>query len=98
MNTKQLKNTVLFPIGNKKLIFIKKSDIISCMKIENTKDFGDFIRGTRKGINMTQGQLAAVSGVGVRFISELENGKKTVQLDKALRVAYVLGIKIEMGQ
>jgi hypothetical protein len=31
----------------------------------------------------------------VRFIGDLENGKPSVQLNKALRVAHILGMKIE---
>ncbi len=44
---------------------------------------------------MTQIELAAASGVGERFIRELENGKPTCQLDKALRIARMLGIRLE---
>ena len=44
---------------------------------------------------MTQVDLAAASGVGERFIRELENGKPTCQLDKALRIAQMLGIRLE---
>ena len=49
----------------------------------------------RKKLGATQIQLAAIANTGVRFIGDLENGKPAVQLEKALRVAKVLGLKIE---
>ncbi|OGT52865.1 MAG: hypothetical protein A3E84_05010 [Gammaproteobacteria bacterium RIFCSPHIGHO2_12_FULL_42_13] len=58
-------------------------------------DFGQLIKTTRKKSRMTQVDLAAASGVGERFIRELENGKPTCQLDKALRIAQMLGIRLE---
>ena len=70
--------------------------ILSEMMINNTKDFGALVRKKRKNMQLTQSDLAAVSGVGVRFISELENGKETVQFDKALKVAQVLGLKLQL--
>ena len=66
------------------------------MKIENAETFGKVIREYRKKQKITQSQLAAVGGTGVRFISDLENGKPTVQLDKALKAAYMLGIPFEI--
>lgn len=50
----------------------------------------------RKKQGATQIQLAAIANTGVRFIGDLENGKPTVQLDKALRVAKTLGMRIEI--
>ena len=62
--------------------------------IKSSIDFGNEIRGARKALKLTQPQLAGAAGVGVRFIVELEHGKPTCQLDKALRVAVMLGMKI----
>ena len=67
------------------------------MIIMDAKDFGAAIKMYRKKQNSTQTQLAAIANTGVRFIGDLENGKPTVQLDKALRVAKVLGMTIETG-
>ena len=66
------------------------------MKLKDSKTFGKAIRLYRKQQGATQIQLAAIANTGVRFIGDLENGKPTVQLDKALRVAHILGIKIEI--
>jgi y4mF family transcriptional regulator len=65
------------------------------MRIITTKDFGELIRDTRRKAKLTQAQLAAASGTGQRFVRELENGKATCQLGKALFVAQMLGIKFE---
>lgn len=65
------------------------------MKIDDAKAFGKTVRAYRKRQGATQIQLAAIANTGLRFIGDLENGKPTVQLDKALRVAKILGLKIK---
>ena len=67
------------------------------MKLIDSKTFGEAVRLYRKRQGATQIQLAAAANTGVRFIGDLENGKPSVQLDKALRVAYILGINIEVS-
>lgn len=64
------------------------------MRIMNSISFGQLIRSTRKKANLTQAALAAASGIGERFVRELEKGKPSCQLEKALLVAQMLGIKI----
>jgi len=66
------------------------------MRIFDAKSFGAAVRMYRTKRGVTQIQLAAVANTGVRFIGDLENGKPTVQIDKALKVAKILGIKIEI--
>jgi y4mF family transcriptional regulator len=68
------------------------------MKITDAKSFGEVIRMFRKKQGATQTQLAAIANTGVRFIGDLENGKPSVQLEKALRVAKILGLKIEVSE
>jgi len=53
--------------------------------------FGSMIRGRRKALNMRQDQLALATGVGRRFLIELEAGKPTCQLGRSLLVAEALG-------
>ena len=65
------------------------------MRLINAKTFGKAIRMYRKKQGVTQAQLAAVANTGIRFIGDLENGKPTIQLDKALHVAKILGMEIE---
>lgn len=62
----------------------------------NAKSIGQLIRSTRKSLGVTQRDLALRSGTGLRFIIELEQGKPTCQLEKALTVLRTLGIRIEL--
>ncbi|MCD4693407.1 MAG: helix-turn-helix transcriptional regulator [Calditrichales bacterium] len=50
-----------------------------------------FIKQRRKSLKMTQQDLADRAGVGLRFIRELEQGKKTVRLDKVNQVLALFG-------
>ena len=52
---------------------------------------GQIARIERKAQGLRQDELAAASGVGVRFIVDLEAGKPTLQLEKALLVLLTLG-------
>ena len=65
------------------------------MIITSVKDIGLLVKEKRKKINMTQKEAASIAGVGVRFLSELENGKPTLEIDKVLNVARIFGIDIE---
>src|SRR5258708_5543634 len=53
--------------------------------------FGSMIRGRRKALKMRQDQLALATGVGRRFLIELEAGKPSCQLGRSLLVAGALG-------
>ncbi len=55
--------------------------------------FGTLIRSRRKALNMRQDQLALATGVGRRFLIDLEGGKPSCQLGRSLLVAEALGIK-----
>ena len=65
------------------------------MTIKTASEFGELIRSTRRKSKLTQAELAAACNVGERFVRELEKGKPTCQLGKALHVAQMLGIKFE---
>ena len=64
------------------------------MRIINAESFGKAIRARRKELHYTQGFLAEFSGLSVSFISELENGKKTIELEKAIYLANLLGLDL----
>jgi HTH-type transcriptional regulator / antitoxin HipB len=63
-------------------------------KIENIDQIGLAIRTKRRAIGMLQSELAALSGVGTRFLSELENGKATAEIGLVLRVLRRLGLDL----
>ncbi len=52
---------------------------------------GEHIKNKRHIFHLTQVQLAERSGVGIRFVRELESGKPTVQLDKVNQVLALFG-------
>ena len=56
--------------------------------------FGSLIRNRRKAMRMRQDQLALASGVGRRFLIELEAGKASCQLGRSLLVAEALGLRL----
>ena len=66
------------------------------MEIKDAKTFGAAIRVCRKQQGITQQQLAAVANTSPRFIGALENGKTTAHLERALRVAWMLGMRFEV--
>jgi HTH-type transcriptional regulator / antitoxin HipB len=55
-------------------------------------DFGAAVRTARRALKLRQAELAGAAGVGLRFLIELEAGKSTIQLGKALAVLDALGL------
>lgn len=67
------------------------------MIIRDSKDFGEIIRTARISQKLRQIDLAVAAGCGERFVIDLEKGKPTCELEKALYVAKMLGLKLEAG-
>ncbi|MCR4658267.1 MAG: helix-turn-helix domain-containing protein [Lachnospiraceae bacterium] len=67
------------------------------MTISKAAEFGKAIKERRKVKGYTQADISAVSGLSVSFISDLENGKKSIELEKALMVANLLGLDINLS-
>lgn len=65
-------------------------------KIKTPEDIGLLIREKRKKDGLTQADLAGLCSVGIRLISELENGKPTIQLVKVLQVLACVGLEIKI--
>lgn len=64
--------------------------------VRSPTDIGALVRRLRKEQKLRQDELAGVSGVGVRFIVDLEAGKPTAQIGKVLYVLQMLGCSIEI--
>lgn len=64
------------------------------MRIKNSKELGSALRAERKRQGITQADLAGLSGVGITYLSQLENGKETAELGRALNVAATLGFDV----
>jgi len=62
--------------------------------ITSARDLGQLVREARQQRSLSQQAFADLVGVGRRFISELENGKATLEFDKVLQVASTSGIDV----
>jgi len=60
----------------------------------DSTDLGRVIKIARKAQGLTQEALAASSGVGIRFVRELEEGKPSCHLGKTLSVLKAVGVEI----
>lgn len=53
--------------------------------------FSSFLKEKRKAVGLTQEELALKAGVGLRFVRDLEQGKKSLRLDKVNQVLALFG-------
>ena len=60
-------------------------------------EFGRTIRNKRKKLGYTQAQLSEYTGFSTSFKSDLENGKETVELGKALFLLQLLGLDLAIN-
>ena len=59
---------------------------------------GKYIKEKRKEVGLTQEQFAMRSGLGLRFVRELEQGKETVRLDKVNQALSMFGMEAVPGR
>jgi y4mF family transcriptional regulator len=78
--------------------FVKRGEPLFNKLIPNEKqlkyadyEVGQFIKMQRKNVKLTQKEFADKSGLGLRFIRELEQGKETCRLDKVLQALKMFG-------
>ncbi len=81
MNLKPAHLCAFFPIGKN-------------VMIENATQFGAAVATARKALGLTQRELALAINSGERFIVDLEAGKPTAQLGKALAAARAVGLRL----
>ena len=67
---------------------------IGSSSIADLSDLAQAVRGRREGNGMSQAELALLAGVGRRFISELERGKRSLRIDKVDAVLAVFGKRL----
>jgi HTH-type transcriptional regulator/antitoxin HipB len=65
---------------------------MSSQNLSSMAEIGALVRATRKAQKLSQWKLASLSGTGNRYISDLENGKSTLQIAKLFRVLNTLGL------
>jgi y4mF family transcriptional regulator len=68
--------------------------VASTEPVTSVADLAPLIRKARKDMKMNQQAFADAAGVGRRFLSELENGKPSLEFDKVLTCALAAGIDI----
>ena len=64
----------------------------------NMSTIGDYIKKERKKAGLTQEDFAIRSGLGLRFVRELEQGKETVRLDKVNQALAMFGKEAVPGE
>lgn len=68
------------------------------MKVTDSASFGKAVRKRRKELHYTQMYISDVTGLSISFLSNLENGKPTCELEKALYLVNVLGLDILLSE
>ncbi|MDA8111116.1 MAG: helix-turn-helix transcriptional regulator [Nitrospiraceae bacterium] len=68
------------------------------IRIHSTEELGNLLKLRRKQQKMTQSDLAALAGTGVRYIVDLENGKPTARIGPALRLIEWLGLEVTIQE
>lgn len=58
----------------------------------------DFVKKNRKAAGLTQQEFALRSGLGLRFVRELEQGKETVRMDKVNVVLGMFNAEVTPGK
>ena len=58
----------------------------------------EFVKTERKKAGLTQEEFALRSGLGLRFVRELEQGKETVRLDKVNQALSMFGMETVPGE
>lgn len=64
------------------------------IQLDSTEHLGRVVRRLRERRKLSQQEFADLAGVGRRFLSELENGKPTLEFGKVLQVARAAGISL----
>jgi y4mF family transcriptional regulator len=86
----------IFPDGKIQAVMSPKPDSFPYGKIADVGHVGAAIRAKRRAIGMRQEELASLSGVGARFLSEVENGKPSAEIGKVLQVLKRLGLELSI--
>ena len=67
------------------------------MIIHDAADFGKILKKRRKDLGYTQRYISEHTGFSISFISDLENGKSTAEMGKAIYLANMLGLDIAVN-
>ena len=67
-------------------------------RITDVASLGKAIRERRRKLGFTQAYLSEVTGLSVTFISDLENGKATIELGKTILLINMLGMDVMLEE
>lgn len=89
-----MQNCTLSGIKNKKTIDIIPERVYN----DGMNNIAVYIKQKRKEAGLTQEEFAIRSGLGLRFIRELEQGKETVRMDKVNQALGMFGMEAVPGK
>lgn len=58
----------------------------------------EYVKRNRKALGLTQAEFAMLAGLGLRFVRELEQGKKTLRLDKVNQALAFFGAQVSVDE
>ena len=82
-----LKTIILYPLRYNLI----KNNYFYTRKGIFMQNLSQFVKSKRKSVGLTQEDLSFKSGVGLRFIRELEQGKTSLQMNKVNQVLALFG-------
>ena len=68
--------------------------MIGKVKITDSKSLGSIIRERRKELKYTQAYVSEFTGFSISFISDVERGKPTAEIEKTIKLINILGLDI----
>lgn len=72
----------------------RENESVDMTKVTSTAEIGRLVRERRRQAGLTLKDAAGMAGVGVRFLSELERGKPTLQIGLAIEVLHLFGLDL----
>ena len=66
------------------------------IQVNGMAEIANAVREARRSQGISQTVLAQLSNVGLRFVCEIEHGKKSVRFDKLLSVLTTLGMSLRL--
>ncbi len=69
-------------------------ELVTGMAIRSVEHLGTLIQGVRKEQGLTQLDISGLAHTGNRYIVDLEKGKPTIQMQKAIDVLELLGLEL----
>lgn len=79
-------------ITRKDKFYTRKGKIFQKQTMKSA--LSEFVKQKRKKLKLTQPELAGKAGVGLRFVRDVEQGKKSMRMDKVNQVLILFGYEL----